>query len=297
MPDLSEVRSIIKGSIDQVRRDYLRELHILTKYDTILYASKFSTPTQIPGFLISINDQDIQHFMSVLNGLKGDKLDLILHSPGGSINSADQIVQYLRRKYRYIRAIIPQNAMSAATMIACAADEIVMGKHSALGPTDPIINMPPNSVAAQSILNEFEKAKAEIIQDSRNIPIWAPIIANWPPGLLSECERSLALSKDRVETWLCTYMFKNKANAKAKKIAAYLANANEHKTHGRPLGIDVLSKQGLKVKPLEENQNLQEKVLSVFHASTVTFETTNCIKIIENHDGKGVHTQANITPI
>ena len=83
--------------------------------------------------------------MSALHGLKGKVLDLVLHSPGGSLEAADQIVQYIRSKYEHIRAIIPQNAMSAATMIACACDEIVMGKQSAIGPTDPQITFPTPS--------------------------------------------------------------------------------------------------------------------------------------------------------
>ena len=77
-----------------------------------------------------------------LHGLTGKELDLILHSPGGSLEAAEQIVTYLRSKYDNIRAIVPQNAMSAATMIACACDEIMMGKHSALGPIDPQITVP-----------------------------------------------------------------------------------------------------------------------------------------------------------
>jgi len=56
-----------------------------------------------------------------------------LHSPGGSIEAAEAIVTYLRSKFAHIRAIVPHSAMSAATMIAMACDEIVMGKHSFLG--------------------------------------------------------------------------------------------------------------------------------------------------------------------
>ena len=43
----------------------------------------------------------------------------------------------------------------------------------------------------------------------------------------------------------------------------------------------------MKVTALEDDQDLQEKVLSVFHAAIVTFEVTNCIKIIENQNGVG----------
>ena len=292
MPNLHEIGEIAdsKRSPDWIRREYLGDLYQKTKNDIILYAVN----PQIPSPATSINNADIQGFMSVLSGLKGKRLDLILHSPGGSINSADQIVQYLRRKYNYIRAIIPQNAMSAATMIACAADEIVMGKASALGPTDPQVFLGGNQVAAQSILNEFAQAKKEVKEDPSVTPIWMPRIANWPAGLLNECSKALMLSKELVGQWLEKYMFKGDSEGckKAQQIADYLSQADEHKTHGRPLGLEALIEQGLKIIKLEEDQELQEKVLSVFHAATLTFRITPCIKIIENHLGKGVFTQS-----
>jgi ClpP class serine protease len=61
--------------------------------------------------------------MAALHGAKNSNLDIIIHSPGGSLEAAEQIVNYLRAKQGHIRAIIPQNAMSAATMIACACKE------------------------------------------------------------------------------------------------------------------------------------------------------------------------------
>ena len=81
-----------------------------------------------PPGLVSIGDEDMQAFMEVSQGLEGDGLDLILHSPGGSPEAAEAIVSYLRSRFSHIRVIVPQLAMSAATMIACAADEIVLGR-------------------------------------------------------------------------------------------------------------------------------------------------------------------------
>ena len=130
---------------DLIRREYLSNLHEYTGND----ASAF--PCHIPGVsgnILSIGLNDIQGFMTCINGMKADKLDLIIHSPGGSLEATEQLVQYLRAKYKYIRAIIPQNAMSAATMLACACDEIVMGKQSAIGPIDPQMTLTkPNGVA------------------------------------------------------------------------------------------------------------------------------------------------------
>jgi len=75
--------------------------------------------------------------MEAIHGLKGNKLDLILHTGGRSAEATDAIVTYLRQKFNHIRIIIPQAAMSAGTMFALSADEIVMGRHSFIGPIDP----------------------------------------------------------------------------------------------------------------------------------------------------------------
>ena len=83
------------------------------------------------------HDEDIHALMEVTAGLHSPDVDLILHSPAGSPEAAEAIVSYLRSRFTHIRVVVPQLAMFAATMIACAADEIVMGKHSFLGPTDP----------------------------------------------------------------------------------------------------------------------------------------------------------------
>ncbi len=299
MPTKDEIQKEIlsqKGAAqDNIRRQYLNNLYDYTKRDTIVYASAFTSKKmpQLPPFLMSITNEDIQGFMSALHGLNGENLDLILHSPGGSLEAADQIVQYLRSKYNNIRAIIPQNAMSAATMIACACDSIIMGKHSAIGPIDPQITFPTQTgsftAPAQAILDDFEKAKEEIARDPKTAPLWVSKIQTYPHGFLTICSNTIDLAKDKVAEWLDTYMFENipQEEKKGREIANWLGTNSNHKTHGRPIGMSIARDIGLDVIPLEDDQELQEKVLSVFHALTVTFEVTDCMKFIENHNGKG----------
>lgn len=284
----SEITNQKNNAQDIVRREYLQKLHLLTGNDTILYITSF----QAPSGAIQISLDDIRGFMSCLNGMKGKKLDLILHSPGGSLEAAEQIVQYLRAKYQYIRAIIPQNAMSAATMIACACDEIIMGKESAIGPIDPQISLPtpngyPMPIPAHAILEDFRKAEREIILNPAVAPVWIPKLMSIPHGFLTLCEETIDLAKQKVELWLNSYMFKNSSEKNGKEISEFLGNFSIHKTHGRPINFDIASKIGLHVSRLEDDQDLQDAVLSVYHAAMITTEITNCVKIIENHDGKG----------
>ncbi|MCF8235653.1 MAG: hypothetical protein K9G67_12145 [Bacteroidales bacterium] len=138
---LNEVHTLIKENKDQhaydkVRQKYILNLQQYTKRNTIIYASRW-TSGDAPPQMVSINDEDVQAFMQAIAGLKGSNLDLVLHTGGGSAESTDAIVSYLRQKFDDIRIIIPQAAMSAGTMFACSADKIVMGKQSSIGPIDP----------------------------------------------------------------------------------------------------------------------------------------------------------------
>jgi hypothetical protein len=245
-----------------------------------------------PAAFVSVAEDDMLGFMEAVHGLAGPDLDLILHSPGGSGSAAEQIVKYLRTKFDHIRIIVPHMAMSAATMIACAADQIVMGKHSFLGPIDPQLIMQtalgPRSVPAQAILEQFDRA----LKDAANpvkLRAWAPMLAQYGPDLLVTCENVAKFSEELVSDWLKSYMFRGQADAEAKgkNIARWLSDHSVFKTHGRPISRDELLAKGVSgIRALEQDQTEQDLFLSIHHAAAHTFTSTGAVKIIENNLGK-----------
>src|ERR1700716_3092225 len=64
-------------------------------------------------------------------------IEIILHTPGGLVLAASQIAGALRDHDGRVVAVVPHYAMSGGTLIALAADEIVLDRHTALGPVDP----------------------------------------------------------------------------------------------------------------------------------------------------------------
>ena len=78
---------------------------------------------------------------------------------------------------------------------------------------------------------------------------------------------------------------KRSRRQKAKRIAKKLNDHALHKSHGRMLSRSTIKDFGLRVHDLEDDQDLQDAVLSVFHAVTHSFNGTNAAKIIENHQG------------
>jgi ClpP class serine protease len=130
LSELSQLRERGIIAFDQIRRRYLTGLYEHTGRNTILYATNWTHPIGMPidPNTITMADEDIEGLMEVIHGLEGHNLDLILHSPGGSAEAAEAIVSYLRTKFSEIRVFIPHAAMSAATMLSCSANLIVMGR-------------------------------------------------------------------------------------------------------------------------------------------------------------------------
>lgn len=277
---------------DTIRHRHLAELAKFTQRNVILYVSEF-TGGGSQSSAVSIIDEDIQGLMEVLHGLQGTAVDLIIHSPGGSIEAAEAFVEYLRSKFDDVRVVVPQLALSAATMIACSANIVVMGKHSYLGPIDPQIVLPTplgqRMVPVQAITSQFDRA-IEICKDQTRkseFAAWFPMLAQYGPDLLVRCEAISDLSEQLVCEWLNKYMFNREANGSvsASKIAGWLGKHENFKTHGRHITRHELERQGLKIERLESNQEMQDRFLGVFHATTLTLNGTAAIKIIENQHG------------
>lgn len=301
MPTWGEILKELQGTkapqgrgwdYDGIRWKYLNALHDYTKRAVIVYSTAYLESRFIPPVDLTIGLQDVQGFMEAASNVDEKNLDLILHSPGGTAEAAESIVTYLRKRFQHIRVFIPIAAMSAATMVALSADEIVMGQHSQLGPIDPQFIIPtpegPRSAPAKAILNQFELAKQECKADASNLTAWMPILRGYAPGLLTQCVDARKLAVTMVSTWLKTYMFANDSDAeqKATAIADWFADYDSFHSHGRRVSPDEAVQKGLKIMPLEDDKKLQDAVLSIHHATAHTFSASPAAKIIENHHGR-----------
>ncbi|MCD8312951.1 MAG: serine protease [Bacteroidales bacterium] len=272
---------------DSVRRKYLAELSAYTNRNTIVYYSGFLQKAESKrGVDFGINDFDKNGFMTVINKLDRSRgLDLILHTPGGNIASTESIVHYLKSMFgNDIRAIVPQIAMSAGTMISCACKSIVMGKQSNLGPIDPQIF----TIPARGLLEEVEHIKEEVAKNPSSIIVWREILQKYHPTMIGESEKAIKWAENLVSEWLSENMFANESD-KWEKVEAAVAFLGDHETtlsHSRHLHIPDLKGIGLHIEEMEADQTLQNKILSVHHATIISITQTKAIKIIENNLGK-----------
>ncbi len=298
MPSWGKVLEEYKGlrdvnALDTIRHKYLRIMHQYTGRNVITYYSGF---LQKPNGNLSIDDNDKNAFMQAVCGLDKSKgLDLILHTPGGSIAATESIVTYLRSIFgNDIRAFIPQMAMSAGTMIALSCKEIVMGKQSNIGPIDPQFG----GMSCAGIIEEFEKAKADIKVNPSAIPLWQTIISKYRPTFLGDCDKAIKWSETMVGEWLRTNMLsqENDCDAVAEKIVKTLGSHEKTFAHSKHIHIAECKNLGIKVVPLEGLQgesiegckDLQDCVLTIHHTYMHTFSNSVAAKIVENHEGNAM---------
>src|ERR1043166_4433233 len=225
--------SPIKGQSphDLVRRKYLAKLHAKTNRNIIAYYSGFLSKPKIDG--IEIDDGDKNGFMLCVHQLDDKQgLDLFLHTPGGDIFAAESLVHYLREMFgNDIRAVVPQIAMSAGTMMACACREIIMGTHSNLGPVDPQFS----GIPAIGVLKEVERAFEEIKNDQRAAFVWNPILSRLAPSFVQQCHWAVERAKEFVSAALSDGMFRDMPGpekaVKVNSIAEKLSDLSLNKSH------------------------------------------------------------------
>lgn len=267
--------------------DGLRQVGALRQTtNVVLYGSAFMQKPNVPSDRIAITADDINGFMSVIHGMDWEqKLCLLLHTPGGAVNAAETVVEYLRDKFPEIEVIVPTEAMSAGTMISLGSDHIVMGRQSQLGPIDPQLNLSGRSISAGAVVAQFNDAKEQIQQDPALAHLWAPITQSLGPSLLKEAQWAMGYSEQMVENWLARYMLKGQPD-RAKSVAQHFSNPATHMSHGRRINRTEAREQGLSVEDLEESQELQEAVLTTYHWMTLMFDQTILTSCILGSNGQ-----------
>lgn len=286
MPNWHEIGEELKqagSTFDVIRRRYLKELSVKTGRNVILYYSGWLQKNNIEG--LQVNDADKNGLMTVIHKLDRTKgLDLILHTPGGETAATESIVDYLHSMFgNNIRAIVPQLAMSAGTMIACSCKEIIMGQQSSLGPIDPQFG----GIPAHAIVEEFKRAYSEIKADPVKAAVWQPIVAKYNPTLVGECEKAIDWSEKMVANWLDRNMLSAEPDKKKliDNIIKELGDHSVNKSHARHLSMKKCKDIGLKIIEMEADHELQDLILSIHHICIHTLGATNAFKIIENQDG------------
>lgn len=252
--------------------------------DVLVYASDVKS-SQAPIYveysdLLPINDQ--------LANLGGDALDLILETPGGSGEIAEDVVDLLRKKYDDVAVIVPGSAKSAGTLMVMAADEILLEPASSLGPIDAQIQWQGKVFSADALIEGLEAIKDEVEQKGALNKAFIPILQGLSPGELQSAENALEFARKLVTEWLATYKFKNwtkhtstgkevtpaERRARAREVAKKLCDHRKWLTHGRSIKIDDLEGMKLLITNYAEDAALADAVRRYHTLMQMTFDTS-----------------------
>lgn len=171
---------------------------------------------------------DIEDSEAVLRAIRftpdEQPIDLILHTPGGLVLAAEQIAKALVERKGKVTVFIPHYAMSGGTLIAIAADEIVMDRNAVLGPVDPQIGGLP----AASIVQVLALKKPEHISDETLM--MADIAAK---------------ARVQVASFVADVLTKRLPRKKAEELALILSEGRW--THDFPITVQLAQQLGLPV--------------------------------------------------
>jgi ClpP class serine protease len=215
---LTAVHPLIKQRmLDAARQRLIAKIERERGSRVILLVHRQETMS-ILGFPIFryIDVNDSEAVIRAIHMTDGDMpLDIVLHTPGGLVLPSVQIAKAINRHKGKVTVFVPHYAMSGGTLIALAADEIVMCEHAVLGPVDPQIGQ----FAAVSILKVVEQKSIDKIDDETLI-------------LADQARKAIAQVKASVKDLLVD----NLSEERAEEVATALTDGRW--THDYPITFE-----------------------------------------------------------
>ena len=215
---------------DRRRRELIRRLEQArgSRVITLIHRQETMSLLGLPfGRYIDIDDSE-QLLRAIRLTPPEMPIDLLLHTPGGLVLASDQIAYALKRHDGRVTVIVPHYAMSGGTLVALAADEILMDPDAVLGPVDPQLgSLPRGSWPAASILKALE-------QDNPNRDDETLILGDVARKAIDQVRATVReLLEGRVE------------DAEGERLAALLSEGRW--THDYPIRLEEARELGLPV--------------------------------------------------
>lgn len=243
------------------RQEALRQIEEETGRRLICYAAA-------PEALL--DRTDVTYFADLVHDLGPDEdVDLMISTNGGDVDAALRIVHLLRKRVPggRLRAVIPNTAKSAGTLVAIGMDRIVMSDTSELGPIDPLLMVPgPGGILvrrpAKAYTVAFEETleRAAAADDETRAAVWQRLVETFDPAMLVMCREALDRTRDSAEQLLRDGMFRPGAardgNASWTQVAANLIASGRLRTHGAVITCDEAQRMGLEVDHLDPRSDL-----------------------------------------
>lgn len=279
-------------------------LRLISEYNrlrgTYLFIYAASIGKSIPA--VPLIQDDYYVIYDMLNGKKEnvEKIDVYIETPGGSGETAEEIVRFLHNNFETVSFVVSGEAKSAGTIIVLSGDEILMTETGSLGPIDAQMKIGRSVVSAYDYMEWVEEKRKEAEKQGRLNPFDATMVAQITPGELGSVFHSLKFAEDLVVEWLINYKFKNWTvtethkkpvteeikRERAEEIAKELTNHSKWRSHGRSIKIRDLEEIGLKITKIYDNKELSEIVYRIQTVCKLLFETSTTFKIFATQENK-----------
>jgi len=263
------------------RQELIQQIEKETNRELVVYIANL----QHPGGAIDRND--VMAFGDLLQRKEEVDLDLLLQSPGGDIDVAEKIIYMCKGRTKSFRVIVVESAKSAATLVALAADEIVMGDTSELGPIDPQITITAAtgqiiSRPAQSFLDGLRAIQDEVSAAGGKLsPVYFPLLQQLDPALIDFCKKAIQRAERFAEKWLLSSQCKTLPE-KAKEIAGKLVDPKRYLMHGTVIDHTEASDIGLCIKYLSPGDQLWQAIWRLYCTYEVDMRRNKLAKIFES---------------
>lgn len=230
---------------------YLRQLLIsdiqeITERSLIVYFTVHSKG--------AIEATDADDLSEALMGCKGKNIDLLIQTPGGSVDACEKIISLLSQVCNSYRVIVPSYSKSAGTVIALSSTEIVMGINSELGPIDP----------------QFDGIPAEIISENHHDPVIKALCANAVQRMKNLAKKALKRN-----------MLGGKTDQDIDTIVDNLSSAKSYLSHGAVIDADEARQMGLNIKFLKQEDDLWKRLWLLYCMYDFDCRRNNVGKIFE----------------
>lgn len=286
-------------STNDLEQELLRLIKEYNRYrKTFLIVVSASLGKPIPNITLTMDDYYM--IFDFLKNISSNRLDFYIETPGGSGEAAEEIVEFIHKKFEDVAFVVSGEAKSAGTIMVLSGDDILMTESGSLGPIDAQIRIGRSVISAFDYMEWVDERREEAEKNKKLNPFDATMIAQISPGELGGTDNALNFAVDLVEEWLPKYKFKNwnitettnkpvtdeMKVKRAKEIVKDLINHKKWRTHGRSLKIHDLEAIGLKIKRVDDDTKLADLVYRIQIVIKLLYNTSNIYKVFATENDK-----------
>jgi len=281
-------------SIERERKKQLARIAENRKRLVLTIAADLSGRPDKATSPLGIDYTDLLAVSDQIEGLSGPSIDIILETPGGFAERAEDLVRMIRNRFENVAFIVPGAAMSAGTIMVMSGDEILLEPNSSLGPIDAQVQMGGKRFSAEAFLTGLEKIKKEVKESGELNRAYIPILQGISPGEIQACQTAQDFSQTLVTNWLAQWKFRTWGThsstgklvtpeeklERAKAIAEALCKHSDWLTHWRSIKMADLKQMRLKITDYSQDPGLFDAIQRYYTLLRMTFET-NIYKLFE----------------